>query len=157
MCYFCRYFIILLEGKGGVHIRCINDSSIYSQTHVPKKLRICNSTDFALLEQIIITAHSKYFAARYVASQIHKDMNNMGTLSHYPSRTSTIFEHLMGAFYKSISVRIHRVIRQRENKLWPSTINQINVHMIYCNQSIGLFFMLQLGTAFGQNGYEPVL
>lgn len=157
MCYFCRYFIILLEGKGGVHIRCINDRSTYSQTHVPKKLRICNSTDFALLEQIIITAHSNYFAARYVASQIHKDMNNMGTLSHCPSRTSNIFDYLMGAFCKSISVRIHRVIRQRENKLWPSTINQINVHMIYCNQSIGLFFMLQLGTAFGQNGYEPVL
>lgn len=110
----------------------------------------------ALLEQIIITGHSRYFAARCVASQIHKDINNMGTLSHCP-RTSTIFEHLMGAFYKSISVRIHRVIRQRENKLWPSTINQINVHMIYYNQSIGLFFMLQLRTAFGQNGYEPVL
>lgn len=112
---------------------------------------------FALLEQIIITGHSKYFAARCVALQIHKDMKNMGTLSHCPSRTSNIFDHLMGAVYKSISIRIYRVIRQRENKLWPLTINQINVHMIYCNQSIGLFFMLQLRTAFGQNGYEPVL
>lgn len=84
---------------------------------------------FALLEQIIITWHSKYFAARYVASQIHKDMNNMRTLSHCP-RTSTIFEHLMGAFCKSISVRIYRVIRQRENKLWPSAINQIHVYDI---------------------------
>lgn len=55
-----------------------------------KETKDLNSTDFALLEQIIITGHSRYFAARYVASQIHKDMNNMGTLSHCPSRTSTI-------------------------------------------------------------------
>lgn len=89
---------------------------------------------FALLEQIIITWHSKYFAARYVASQIHKDMNNMRTLSHCP-RTSTIFEHLMGAFCKSISVRIYRVIRQREiNFGLQQSIKYM--YMIYYNQLI---------------------
>lgn len=68
----------------------------FSPTCEPKKWRISNSTAltmvslFALLEQIIITGHSKYFAARCVALQIHKDMKNMGTLSHCPSRTSTI-------------------------------------------------------------------
>lgn len=85
---------------------------------------------------MIITGHSKYFAARYVASQIHKDVNNMETLSHFP-RTSTIFEYLLGAFYKSISARIYGVIRQRENKLWPSAINQIHVlYDIHVLQSI---------------------